>query len=1326
MESGQVTVILSEPGAGKTTFLNAMAARHGTRTIRASVARHRPLASDRLLVIDALDEVARQDPGALDELLAKTIEASSGHVVLASRSAEWSEAQSELIVELTGAKPRFAYLIPLDRTEQAAIFHSLFQDENFETFLDEVEKVGLAGLLGNPMFLLLFVEGFIQGGRQLHSKARTFQDAVERLAIEQNPRPAEQYRPPVREALRVASEMFAKLLLAGASGVGTIERLKDDDFPYVASLSTRNDVIPAVLDSRLFRPTGDVAQHEPVHRIIAEYCAACDLNARIANPRSQVTLSRCLALIAPNGVVRDDLRGLLGWLAALGAEATQAAIVDLDPYAVIANGDPGALTTKVKRRLLLALQTLADQDPYFRRSDAWRSFNAAGFFTPDMSPEVNAILSGGHSHRIVVQLLLELIMGEPIVTTLVTTLCQLVSDSGLETETRRLAAHCLKDHSKTESIELAMGCLLAEGTMDGLKVFGDLTSEAAVETETLVALLRGCQRHLDDENAWLDVEYLLRRTLFNVTDTQALGEALSTFAGSIQCDCTPEHVFGCRCREAPSRIASLLMDRYFELADGSVVPELVWGWLQNLHFGTGSRPHDGAALRALQSSSMLRRRVQELCMVGGGSTPTGRFALLRHGLLHPGLSMTEGDTHHLVDAAFRAGNVEVWSSFIRPHRRHGDARSVDSLRTTMRGHANQNTIFMAAWSRLNRFWRRETPRDTRMRRLSNRSARRRQEREDDRSRHLLEHRLRIQRGESWGWNQEFAYKYLNKPERLEDYELAEDALANGIDKLAPYTPTLAELARGEKTHIAMVLQAGCLVMFRRGLSLEGLDKDILLAVKTQARFSNEYGEGERERFEAAIDRVVMFSPSETEAFARSFIGASLNAEGPDQLWWLSAEERFHGLAGPLAVEWLSGYPDLPLQKLESLFEIAVQFAPREWLVRFIEERCDAVLSARPSADSPESEHQTFWFLRHFFFATSDRDGIWDLLLRDKMIVLALEHRTSALQRSRHAAWPQLDSIKAFRVLSAQVTNWPTVPLPSHWGTSSPRSETAYRYLRDLVWLIDRDHADRSLPVIEQLLGDDRFDHFEQDLKSIRTAALRRRALEGFYPPRLPDISAMLEAGTVASVEDMRALLKEQLESFQRWIDGAETNPREMFWPGGKRVDENTARNRIVERLTAQLEALGQSVVIEHHMSNDNRCDFTVTKVSEGKRLLLVCEVKGQWHPALFTAASEQLDALYTTHPDAAQQGVYLVLWVGGQEKIAGRKSHGIASAAALRERIVDSLDSKSAGRLDVVVLDLENKVDSTVERLPDARSRPAWSTAPRIAGRRAATPERDD
>ena len=144
----------------------------------------------------------------------------------------------------------------------------------------------------------------------------------------------------------------------------------------------------------------------------------------------------------------------------------------------------------------------------------------------------------------------------------------------------------------------------------------------------------------------------------------------------------------------------------------------------------------------------------------------------------------------------------------------------------------------------------------------------------------------------------------------------------------------------------------------------------------------------------------------------------------------------------------------------------------------------------------------------------------------------------------------------------------------------------------------------------------------------------------------------------------------------------------MFWPQGKRVDENTARNRIVERLQLRMTALNTSVVIEHHMAGSNRCDFTATKIIDGRSHLLVCEVKGQWHPKLFTAAANQLNDLYAVHPDAASQGIYLVLWFGADVKVAGKTNHGYTTPEELCSAISTTMPPELHGLIDVHVLDL--------------------------------------
>ena len=264
-----------------------------------------------------------------------------------------------------------------------------------------------------------------------------------------------------------------------------------------------------------------------------------------------------------------------------------------------------------------------------------------------------------------------------------------------------------------------------------------------------------------------------------------------------------------------------------------------------------------------------------------------------------------------------------------------------------------------------------------------------------------------------------------------------------------------------------------------------------------------------------------------------------------------------------------------------------------------------------------------------------------------------------------------------------------VHLPSSWGTSSPAGETAYRFLTELAWMIEQDaDTQRALHAIDALLADARFNDFANNLRSMKASRLRKTALAGYALPSPQAVSRMLGAASVATVEDMRALILEELEALQRWLRDTETDPLAVFWPGGVRVDENTARNRIVDRLIPRLQALDASVVIEHHMAQGNRCDFTSAKVLDGRRQLLVCEVKGQWHSELYMAAAEQLDTRYASHPDAARQGIYLVLWFGPDEKVADRKGHKINSAQELKASIVQKMPSVLHGFIDVFVLDL--------------------------------------
>lgn len=111
-----------------------------------------------------------------------------------------------------------------------------------------------------------------------------------------------------------ANEIFAKLLLSGADGVAVGDIAEDDLHPQFETIGLDGDGPASTLSTKLFRPEIAANQHEPVHRIVAEYGAAQHLIGLIDDPAARLNLSRSMALIAPNGVVRDDLRVCwVGW-----------------------------------------------------------------------------------------------------------------------------------------------------------------------------------------------------------------------------------------------------------------------------------------------------------------------------------------------------------------------------------------------------------------------------------------------------------------------------------------------------------------------------------------------------------------------------------------------------------------------------------------------------------------------------------------------------------------------------------------------------------------------------------------------------------------------------------------------------------------------------------------------------------------------------------------------------------------------------------------------------------------------------------------------------
>ncbi|MFK0096106.1 hypothetical protein [Pseudomonas sp. NPDC090592] len=710
LNTSKFVVILAEPGAGKTVLMESIAQKLDTIVLTANRFKHSPLREENSpLVIDAFDELAKVDPSGIYALLSKAELSKPTHVYLSSRSSEWGNANNVAFKEFFGCEPFIARLCEFTESEQKLIFENYSPEESFLNFRSEVSKFDLQDLLPNPQFLKLFADAYIESNRHFPDKKSIFSLAVERLAKEANLGTSRTTNTlSTSKKIDLSSEVFAKLLLAGSDGVCISESTEERMYPALEALFIHQQPNSSILATRLFKPGDCVDHHRPAHKIVAEYCAADYLTKRVVDPSDSLNLAKCLPIIAPNSAVRDELRGLLGWMASLGDKSTQEQIIELDPYAVLANGDPSQLFSSSKKLLISKLVEIETTDPYFRRSDLWRRFSVAGFFTGETIEDIRPLLktkSDGHLRN----LILELLMGSSAASLLRDELRHLLLTPEESQSTRTLAMRCLLEVSDYDHLG-DLGVLIFEATSISLTLSAKIIEKllpSSISHDHIAAFLRVCA-HLYPDTEYRErtvgSRYFIKNLIseLNLETTEVLLDKLTE---GLVCTCKKKS-FECSCRNGISKIIGSLLDRYFELSAPPFDSIRIWGWVENLNFINQHGANQSIAVSTLQEN--IRLRYEIIAYVFSSLTDSDEIfqTKLHHFDLyaHSGLTLTEKDYRFIIDLAFEINNPRLWASFIAHHKfyRVISDRGPDTLRSHMREQANIKPTFMREWAKSNR------------------------------------------------------------------------------------------------------------------------------------------------------------------------------------------------------------------------------------------------------------------------------------------------------------------------------------------------------------------------------------------------------------------------------------------------------------------------------------------------------------------------------------------------------------------------------------------------------------------------------------------------
>ena len=441
----KVIIVLAEPGAGKSCLLDSLSEQLGIRKSVANIFIHSNPQQCSSLAIDGFDELVKIDSSTVVKALVMANQPSVERIILSSRSSEWYEGYTQYCRDIFGEDPLLVYLKQFNEQEQKALFLYHYPDQNVEKFLEDAASIELSPLLSNPLFLKLFSKSYVENNQCFANRYSAFKLAIEGLAKENNSGYSyDRNILPASKKIELVEDVFTKLMLSGSEGVSLSDSASNRFYPHIVTLNSDKN-INQILSTQFFLPSDGIEQHRPVHRIVVEYCAGNYLAKRLTSIDNPLSLLKILSIIAPNNIVRDELRGLFAWMTVLSEnQRIQEELIDLDPYAILSNGDPALLLPCSKKKLLSKLKVLNQEDPYFRRSDRWRSFSISGFFTDELLDELKSLLSPDNSDGDLQGLLLELLIDSPIVSKLTDELKSIVCNISFESKyIRRLAGKCL-------------------------------------------------------------------------------------------------------------------------------------------------------------------------------------------------------------------------------------------------------------------------------------------------------------------------------------------------------------------------------------------------------------------------------------------------------------------------------------------------------------------------------------------------------------------------------------------------------------------------------------------------------------------------------------------------------------------------------------------------------------------------------------------------------------------------------------------------------------------------------------------------------------------
>ncbi|MCH1783113.1 NACHT domain-containing protein [Psychrobacter glaciei] len=1301
-------VILADAGMGKTELMKELAKPSHIKTkylsasdlVQKSVKRL-SIQPDETLLIDAFDEIpSTKDSSGIDSVLNRLAELNYPKFILTCRSIEWNNSNKNEI-QSTYKDILTTNLTNLSREDAEEFLQSRsLSSENVSQLIHQLEENSLSSFYENPRNLALLAEIDFSVHPVPETKTKLFKLATEKLWQEVNPKAQNalgSLHP--EQVIECAGLIFAIYLLAGKQFIykGMTGSTPDDAINLHSLTDLINsETLESTIQSRLFQSV-ETELFKPWHRSVAEYLGAKWLAKAMSSPRIKRHILSYL--IFDEGVVAS-LRGLFAWLPTFNPNLSEI-VIKTDPYGLIEYGDTNYFSDTDSVLLFDALEELTVDNPWFRRNNYLKKTRAEGLVSRSLLKKYKDILSNKEGNFHFLTTILEALRDADFIEELADELFAIFYDDGWPYSARSDSLMLLHASSLINT-SADFNPLIEKGSHSSLRlVFEHCVKhgyELITDEQVISLIMKSYSFNLD--NTRLDENFTPQNGsyyYFLEYPVDRIFQLLKSIRRNIIALKIDRYDYNDDTVRSINDIIITLIQRYISESQQTIDLLILYQSISIFHeFSTSAIGKNASEFFVdyFQKNPKEKTQIQKYFLKY--SDKDFGFHLLHHTVLHSVVPNKENIRQLL--AYLQLKNVTEltvyrWKYLIDIY--CGRDAISDELYKLALPYAQSNQLLkyldskkkpiIFEWDikRKRRSLRRELDEKLRFQRIRN---------------DLYPHQVDLENGDAKFCNYPakiLLYKYSNTPDDLEGVDkvnhIFKENLTNsaikGFEASLHYSvPNISELIQNQYP-IEPVLIAGIYCRLLRGDSLSDLSDDVILACSFILDHDNSlgfkfHGDEEPKLCETIRDEIISRSLKNTvinEMFIPQFQTDCTRIRG---LHWVYGED-VDELSIDTIVNLLNTYPKMHSETKNRFIDTLIN---NDALTR-IDDLIIANVKAIPNIDE-NIETNSRWlsllsivdnkkFPHYLRCAQYPKSIFWQLKETYHESRLTKNFKMSLTLMSWIAYRFSYSFSKTDMPTGGfsgnrhpyDASNFITFCLSEISNITTFEAQVELRKLKNCV------HSSYTV-FITNLLA--------EQANNIRDA--------NYQAPMLDDLLNIFQNKAPLKCKELKTLILELLDEIQKKVKSSELDTYKMFYEDGENKNpqkphgENYCRDRLADLLKPYIEPYQFRLDTEKDMSDDKRADL----VCNSSEMQLPIEVKGQWHPDLWTAMNDQLGDLYLKEYQSQGQGIYLIFYFGENvtKKPKGNSNYKPQNALELKRTLTVCIKEKYKEGIDVFVMDL--------------------------------------